>query len=97
MSDGGALLPLPSLHVDPTWRANDPPEPLVIIDSRKQAWQRLVGRTAPQDELPSLIEAIFSGRKATEMVDCLRGDDAQVFIDIIDGVRHHALQPQEME
>lgn len=62
-----------------------PPRPL----------QQLISRTVPKDELPSFIEAIFSDEKTTSMVDCLRKSDAQVFIDVIDGVCHHVLNSEE--
>jgi len=56
----------------------------------EQAWQRLITRAVPCDELPSIIETIFSGRE-TDMVDRLRGNDAQAFVDIMDEVCHHVL------
>ena len=59
------------------------------IDSYEQAWQRLISRAVPQDELPSLIETIFSDRRRTDMVDRLQGSDAQAFIDVVDGVCQH--------
>lgn len=86
MGNGDATLPLPSAGLD---IARHPPDP-VVIDSHEQAWQRLISGTIPRDELPSLIEGIFSGRK-TDMVDRLGGRDAQAFIDIMDEVRHHSL------
>ena len=60
--------------------------------SYEQAWQQLIRSTIPQDELPSLIKAIFSDSKTTEMVKRLQGSDAQAFIDTIDQVRHHVLR-----
>ena len=69
---------------------NDLPDPSIATESHKQAWQQLINRTISQDELPSLIETIFSDRKATSMVDPLQESDAQAFIDVIDGVCHHA-------
>ena len=56
----------------------------------EQAWQRLITRAVSCDEFPSLIETIFSGRE-TDMVDRLRGSEAQTFIDIMDEVCHHVL------
>jgi len=60
-------------------------------DSLKQTWRQLISPAIPQDELPSLIEAIFSDRKTINMVGPLQESDAQAFIDAIDGVRHHVL------
>ena len=88
---GGALLP----RLDPGRHMDHSPDPPVPIDSREQAWQRLLSRAAPQDELPSLIETIFSDRETAKMVDRLRGSEAQAFIDVIDGVRHCALYSEE--
>ena len=79
MSNDDTPLPLPSLGLDPS----------VTIDSQEQAWQRLITRTVPRDDLPSVIETILSGRKF-DVVDRFREGDAQAFIDIMDEVRHHA-------
>jgi len=77
-------LPSPSAGLDPTQHLPDPP---TTIDSQEHAWQQLITRAVPHDELPSLIETIFSGRD-TDVVDRLKGSDAQAFIDIIDEVHH---------
>jgi len=66
-----------------------PPDPSIVIDPQEQAWQRLITCAVPRDELPSLIETIFSGRRSN-VVGRLRGSDAQAFIDIMYEVRHHA-------
>ena len=93
MSDDGTSLPLSSPRLDPALHTNDPLDPPIHIGSHEQAWRRLIGRAVPQDELPSLIETIFSDRKTIEMVDCLQGSDTQAFIDVIDEVSHHILYP----
>lgn len=67
----------------------DLPDPSIVIQSYKQAWQQLISRTIPQDELPSLIETVFSDRKAIKTVDPLQSSDAQALIDVIDRVCHH--------
>ena len=85
MSNDDMPLPLPSPVLDPTQHL-DPP---IAIDSQEQAWQRLITRAVPRDELPSVIETILSGRKF-DVADRLREGDAQAFIDIMDEVRHHA-------
>ena len=87
--DTSALLPSPCL--DTARHTDDPLDPSATIDSYEQAWQRLISRTVPEDELPSLIETIFSNRKRTDMVDRLQLSDAQAFVDIIDGVSHQDL------
>ena len=71
------------------------PDPSVTLDSYAQAWQRLISGAVPQDELASLIGTILSNEKAIDMVDRLRGNDVQTFIDVIDTVWHHALPPLE--
>ena len=71
-------------------RSPDDPEPEV-----SGPWQWLFSPTVPQDELPSLIETIFSDEKMTKMIDNLQESDAQAFIDVIDGVRHHSSFPKD--
>ena len=79
MSNDDTPLPLPSPGLDPS----------ITIDSQEQAWQRLITRAVPRDDLPSVIETILSGRKS-DVADRLREGDAQAFIEIMDEVRHHA-------
>ena len=50
------------------------------------AWKRLIDRPLAKDERISLIADIFSDRDETEVVKCLRGGDAQSFVDVIDEV-----------
>ena len=66
------------------------PGPSLVLDSGQRALERLINRSALGCELVSLIEAIFSSRRATEIVDGLTGSDAQTFIDVMDEVRHQA-------
>ena len=86
MGNGDASLLLPSPSLDPTRHIPDPPIP---VGSQEQAWQRLISRTIPRDELPSIIEAIVLSGRETNVVDLLTGSDAQAFIDIMDEVRYH--------
>ena len=71
----------PSPGLDPTQHPIDPQE---------QVLQRLITRAVPRDELPSLIESIFSGRK-TNVVYRPRGSDARAIIDAMDEVHNHTL------
>ncbi|KAF9642586.1 kinase-like protein [Thelephora ganbajun] len=64
----------------------------LLLGSDKRALQHLISRVVPHDELPPLIEAIVSNVKAADIVQCLQGSDAQVFIDVIDEACHHTLQ-----
>ena len=66
------------------------PGPSLVLDSDKRALQRLISRAAPDDEFVSLINAVFSSRKASNIVGCLGENDAQPFIDTMDEVCHHA-------
>jgi hypothetical protein len=50
----------------------------------------LIRSAVPQGERASLIEAIFSSRKVSDMVRRLRGSDAQTFIDVVDEVRYRS-------
>jgi len=50
------------------------------------AWKRLIDRFPTKDERVPLIETIFSDRDEVEVVKCLRGDDAQSFVDVMDEV-----------
>ena len=68
-----------------------PPPPVTPqsppLDSGERALQRLISGDIPKDEFASLIEGIFSGGRAANMVSGLTGQDAQTFIDAVDGVR----------
>ena len=55
--------------------------------SNTTAYGRLVRREFTPHELPSLIEAILSSNDDGEMIRCLSGDDAQIFVDVIDEAR----------
>ena len=61
------------------------------IFHHEQAWQRLINRTVPQDELPLLVETIFLDGKAAGTINQLQRSDAQVFINVMDWVRHNFL------
>ena len=76
---------------DSTRDMNPPSDPPIILNANGQALRRLISPSVLQDELPSLIETIFSNVGVTDIADCLQGSDAQTFIDIIDQVRHHPL------
>ena len=78
-----------SSRLDPASHAERTPGPPTALYSLDQALQRLISCEVPQDELPSLIKAVFSGSRATNVVDSLQGSDVQAFIDVMDGVCHH--------
>ena len=51
--------------------------------------ERLISRAGPKDESVSLINAIFSSGKVSDIVGRLGANDAQPFIDPMDEVCHH--------
>ena len=60
------------------------PGAFLFLNFITPACRHLVSRRFAPDELPSLIETIFSSKDEGDAVRCLLGDDAQVFIDVID-------------
>jgi len=58
-----------------------------FLNPNAPACERLIRRAFALHELPSLIEAISSGEDESDTIRCLRGDDAQTFIDVIDEAR----------
>ena len=71
MQDGDTSFPLHLPRLDTTRRTDHSPDPSIAIGSHNQLLQRLISHTVPQDELCSLIETIFSDRKATDVIDHL--------------------------
>ena len=66
------------------------PGPSLVLGSGKQALlQRLIDRAVAEGGLVSVIEAIFSNEKVSDIVEWLRRDDVQTFVDVVDEVRHH--------
>ena len=59
------------------------------MSSEDPPWKRLIGRTLATEERISLITTIFLDNDQVEMVEHLTGNDAQAFIDVVDGVSHH--------
>jgi len=86
IGESGRPLPLPFEDAD---QLSQPA--LTPHSEKEQILQRLVSHEASQDELPSLIETIVSNMKAGDIVECLRGSDAQTFIDVIDEACHQAI------
>jgi len=65
-----------------------------ISHSDRRALQRLVDRSVPLDELPTLIETIVSNVKAPDIVKTLQGNGAQTFADITNEACHHSISSQ---
>ena len=87
-SESGSPVPNPFLNED--LDLAEDVEPPLVLDSGKQALQRLISCTTPGDELASLIGTVFSSGKVSDIIGCLAGDDAQSFIDVMDEVCCHA-------
>ena len=60
-----------------------PPGPPLLLDSGEPASQYLISRNIPGDGLVSLVEAIFSSRRATDLIGGPTGRDAQTSIDVM--------------
>ena len=52
------------------------------------ACSRLICRSFESHELPSLIEGIFLNKGEDDAINCLKGGDAETFVDIMDQVRY---------
>ena len=83
VSQSGASLTLTSLISRITLTF---PGSLLLNFNTPACW-RLSKRAFTPDELLPLIETIFSSTDEGDLVRCLRGDDAQTFIDVIDEAR----------
>jgi len=68
-------------------------EPSLVPDAGEQALRCLISDTIPKGKLALFIKLIFSSKKATDAVSCLRGSDAQAFVDVVDGVCYHSSTP----
>jgi hypothetical protein len=62
-----------------------------ILDSDGRALQRFISGAVPRGELVSLVENIVSNVKAAAIVERLRGDDAERFVEVMDEVRMFSL------
>jgi len=101
MNTPPAVCPLPARHPlipstplqPPYLRAVRPRSALsdlawdMFLNFNTPACGRLIRRAFAPHELPSLIEVIFSGKGEGDAIRCLPGDDAQIFVDVIDEVR----------
>ena len=67
------------------------------IGSHEQVLQCLVSRSFSKDELPSLLDTIFSSGGSTRLLLRLQRDNAQVIVDILDEVRHRTLDAQKID
>jgi hypothetical protein len=65
--------------------------PFILVDSDARACKRLISRNFISHEIIPLIAATFTSQDEVKAIGCLRGDDAQNFIDVIHDVRIHVL------
>jgi len=65
------------------------------LSSGERALHRLISGPHPQGELASLIETVFSSRKAIDLAGFLQESDAQTFIDVVHEVRFRPSIPEE--
>jgi hypothetical protein len=63
------------------------------LDFNGSSCQRLISRDFSQNEVVSLIEAIFTNQGEVKMIGYLPKRDAQTFIDVIDEVRLYTPSP----
>ncbi|KAF9647776.1 kinase-like protein [Thelephora ganbajun] len=63
-----------------------PQTPQILRAYGIPVWKPLIDCPFAMDERISLITTIFSDSTETEVVKCLRGDDAQSFVDVIDEI-----------
>ena len=75
------------LNLSPGPDTNRVSEPPVFPKPAERNLQRLVGRAAQEEEIPFLLETVVSSMKVAGIVECLRGRDAQTFVDVVDEVR----------
>ena len=81
-----SVLPSPIFHATPTALS-------FFLYFETPAFQRLISRAFNPDELPTLIEMVFSSDDQAEVIRSLSEDSTQNFIDVTDEVRsppfHH--------
>ena len=65
------------------------PGPFILVDPKSSAFRRLINHTFSPHEIISLIGVIFTSEAEINIIRDLRGDDAQMFIDVVHGVRPH--------
>ena len=75
------------LNLSPGPDTNRISEPQVLPNPAERNLQQLVSRAAQREEIPFLLETVVSSMKVAGIVECLRGRDAQTFVDRVDEVR----------
>ena len=72
----------------PDSSADESSEPSHVFDYGRRALRCLTSGAIPEDQLISTIEVIFSSGKVSDIVQCVEGNGAQMFIDIMNKVCH---------
>jgi len=70
----------------PDYKCLDVPT-LSFVDSKLSACRQLISYTFSPHEIVSLIEVIFTSKAEINIIRGLRGEDAQMFIDVVHEVR----------
>lgn len=73
-----------------------PPGSPIHAGADSPGWKRLICSPLVRHEQLSLITTIFSNRDEVEVVKCLRGDEAQDFIDAVYEARSHLISSLRM-
>lgn len=55
------------------------------------AWKQLIGPTLSATERAEMIRTIFSDRDETEVFEYLSGNNAQAFVNVVDGASIHTI------
>ena len=61
--------------------------------SEYPAWKRLTNHVLSTHERVSLLASIFTDRNEVEVAEHIFGDDAQIFVDVVDEVSIFTLLP----
>ena len=59
----------------------------MILDLDESACKRLISSTHSKPQIVKLLGEIFTSENEVKIIGYLRGDNAQAFIDVLDGVR----------
>ena len=65
----------------------------ISAGSEAPAWKRLISHSLLPHEVISLIDAAFTSKEEVKVINGLRGDDAQTFINTIHEVRFRSFLP----
>ena len=64
---------------------------MLVTSSNPPAWKRLIDPNLSTDKRVDLMTSIFRDRDELEVFEYFSGNDAQVFVDVVDEVSVHVL------